>query len=352
MAKRKRLTPPRPAYLQDAMGAEVPTNLETKSGFPMDANSVTITAGKPAPIADVARDASASAALNEVAQELARARNEGLMVQVLPLDQIDVGYLVRDRMGSDDEDMQALIASLKARGQQTPIEVVDLGPEREGRRYGLISGWRRLMALTRLFEQTGEARFGGVQALIRRPGTTGDAYVAMIEENEIRVGLSYFERARIVLRAVEEGVYRNEAAALSALFASASRAKRSKIKSFVPLVAELGGYLGFPAAIGERMGLELAGRMRDAGFATRLKDRLRKGAPDTSEAEQAMLARALRPEKPADKKPSTPSEAVLPESEEIRPGVWLHQGRGEITIRGPGLSEADIAAIRNALGAS
>ena len=97
------------------------------------------TAPRSAPIADVARDASASAALNELSDSLARARDEGRMVVQIPLDQIETDHLVRDRMVVEEDEMQTLMTSLRSRGQQTPIEVVQLGPDR----YGLISGWRR-----------------------------------------------------------------------------------------------------------------------------------------------------------------------------------------------------------------
>ncbi|MBD3766047.1 MAG: ParB N-terminal domain-containing protein, partial [Rhodobacterales bacterium] len=80
----------------------------------------------------------------------------------------------------DPEEMAALRASLAARGQQTPIEVVELAPGR----YGLISGARRLAALRALAEETGEARFARVQALLRPFSAASDAYLAMVEENE------------------------------------------------------------------------------------------------------------------------------------------------------------------------
>ena len=50
-------------------------------------------------------------------------------------------------------------------------------------------------------------------------GKYEDAYVAMVEENEIRVGLSFYERARIAAKSVEAGVYPDDRAALRALFA-------------------------------------------------------------------------------------------------------------------------------------
>ncbi|MGR3467897.1 MAG: nuclease, partial [Shimia sp.] len=130
-------------------------------------------------------------------------------------------------------------------------------------------------------------------ALIRSPDSAADAYTAMVEENEVRVGLSYFERANIVARAVEAGVFRSESEALADLFASASRAKRSKIKSFLPVVEQIGRHLHYPAALTERLGLALAARLDDGAWVTRLRDRLRKAAVTGPEEEQALLQKAL-----------------------------------------------------------
>ena len=74
----------------------------------------------------------------------------------------------------------------------------------------------------------------------------------MIEENEIRLGLSYFERARIVVKLVEQGVFGTGRAALQTLFRSASRAKRSKIGSFLPVVRRLEDVLRFLEALWAR----------------------------------------------------------------------------------------------------
>ncbi|MFP7675567.1 ParB/RepB/Spo0J family partition protein [Marivita sp. S0852] len=275
MAKRKRLTPPNPAFL------DTPTAPETKSMF----------AGPgPAPIADVARDASASAALNELTDTMARARDEGRMVVDLPLDQIEIDHLVRDRVVVEETEMRSLMASLRDRGQQTPIEVVQLG----NNRYGLISGWRRCKALALLAEQN-RVSDPTVLALLRKPEEASDAYLAMVEENEIRVDLSYFERARIVSKAVEEGVFGLERTALQMLFRSASRAKRSKIGSFLPVVRALDGHLRFPHALSERLGLRLAQALTDTPeFAAELQARLAASDHDSAEGETAILAEALK----------------------------------------------------------
>ncbi len=273
MAKRKRLTPPNPAYL------DTPP-LETKSMF---------ASPRSAPIADVARDASSTAALNELSESLARARDEGRMVVDLPLDQIVTDHLVRDRLVVDETEMQTLKTSLRSRGQQTPIEVVQLG---DGR-YGLISGWRRCRALSEIAEEDRNYE-PTVLALLRRPEEASDAYLAMVEENEIRVDLSYFERARIVAKAVEEGVFSTERTALQMLFRAASRAKRSKIGSFLPVVRALDGALRFPHALSERLGLSLSQALNDAPeFADRLTARLSAAEIDSPEAETALLIKAL-----------------------------------------------------------
>lgn len=347
MAKRKRLTPPAPEAL--VSGAEAAP--ATKSMFPRYPLGVGPSATTRAPIADMAGSAAAVAALSEVSAELQTARQEGRLVQALPLDSIDEGHLVRDRLlGSVAEDeMQILMTSLRARGQQSPIEVT----QTQTGHYGLISGWRRLTALRRLHAETGDERFASAHALVRTPDNAQAAYVAMVEENEIRVGLSYFERARIVARAVEEGVCRTEKEALNTMFGSASRAKRSKIKSFLPLVEALGAHLKFPTAIGERLGLELAARLGDTGFAARLRDRLRKGAPDSAESEISLLQRALAgATELAARTPSrlrSETTAAAPKSEEIASGLWLTRDAEGLHLSGPGLNHDTIARIRAAV---
>jgi hypothetical protein len=274
MAKRKRLTPANPAFLEPAPEAG------SAPGGPVRA----------APIAEVARDVSATAAAEEMARTLAEARESGRMVLPVPLDAIAVDHLVRDRVAVLDEEMQALRDSLRARGQQTPVDLVALG---QGR-YGLISGWRRCAALKSLHEETGEDRFATVLGLLRQPGEQADAYLAMVEENEIRVGLSYFERARIVVKSVEQGVFTADRAALQTLFQSASRAKRSKIGAFLPIVRGLEGCLRFPEALGERQGVALGRKLaEDPALAERLRAALARAVPESPDAEWAAIDEAL-----------------------------------------------------------
>jgi ParB family chromosome partitioning protein len=144
----------------------------------------------------VAGESAASAAFAEVARELTEAREEGRLIQRLPLEAIETGHLVRDRIAFDGDEMAALRSSLGQRGQQVPIEVVNTG---DGR-YGLISGLRRVMALR-------EIGAADVLALVRRPESSAEAYLAMVEENEIRAGISFYERARLAAEAARLGLY-------------------------------------------------------------------------------------------------------------------------------------------------
>lgn len=119
MAKRKLLGVP--------VFSDMPRDLETKSGAPR-----TVTP----PIANVAGDSATQAALSDVIETLTKAKREGRMVLELDPASIDAAHLMRDRTRVNPEEMQTLVASIAARGHQSPIEVVDLG---QGT-YGLIAG--------------------------------------------------------------------------------------------------------------------------------------------------------------------------------------------------------------------
>lgn len=333
MAKRKRLSLPGeieegtlPSLHAEPYAAGLLTRApETKAMYPFGV--------APAPISREAADAAAMAALRELAEEVSNARAEGRFVQALPLDQVDEGWLVRDRVSVDAEALSGLTESLRAHGQRTAIEVVDHGAGAVPR-YGLISGWRRLSALRALHAETGEARFANVLAVLRRPETAGDAYVAMVEENEIRAGLSYYERARIAAKAVEAGVFPSTKLALQQLYANASRARRSKIGSFLSLYSALGDALSFPSAIPERLGLALAMRLEaEPDFAAKLKTDLTRAAPADVATELTALNAALRPGATG----QGDAVSTVKNSHKTPDSVTLSFRKGEIRLSGPGV---------------
>lgn len=345
MARRKRLTPAQPGYLQGpGDGQPAP---ETKA--------MSLGGLARAPIAQVAGDISNHAALEELSTALQSAREDGRLIELLPLAAVDESYLLRDRLEQDEDEMGALMTSIRARGQQAAIEAIRL-PDRAGApAFGLISGWRRLTALRRLYSETGEARFAAIRARVIRPESAQDAYVAMVEENEIRVNLSFYERARIAIRAMRAGVYASQRAALQGLFGATTRSKRSKIGTFIAVVEAFDGDLKHPTAISEKLGLALAREiLRDPEFVSKVRIRLA-SAPDRNAGEEmqmlvAMIEAQYAPAPTADPAPAraraTPAPPVI--REYVAPGVSLsyYPGKGRIELTGPNVDAALAEALK------
>ncbi|WGW06009.1 ParB/RepB/Spo0J family partition protein [Tropicibacter oceani] len=256
-----------------------------------------------APIAQVAADSAghrdprspedraAEARDKADAQRLREAQGKGLVMLELPLSQIRPDALVRDRVVLDVEAMEELKSSIAKGGLRLPIEVFET-PEDGEFPYGLLSGYRRLMAMQALNELTQGELFGTIKAVIRDPQAMGGTFAAMIEENEIRASLSHYERGRISVIAAQQGAFVNAEEAVNALFPQASKAKRSKIRSFALIFEELGDMLSFPDLLKERDGLRLAAALRD-GAEGRLREALADHRPDTPEQEAHLIAEAL-----------------------------------------------------------
>jgi len=216
------------------------------------------------PIARVAGEAAAhSGAEASDARRYQAAKAAGLLAQKIPLSQIETEHLSRDRMNVDEAEMAELKHSILAHGLRMPIEVLPLEDDNGTPRYGLISGWRRVAALRALAMETGREEFASIPALIRAPKEASDAYISMIEENEIRADLSHFERGRIAVISAKQGAFENVEEAVNALFAAGSKAKRSKIRSFALIFEALGDLLRFPTRLSERAGLRLAAALKE-----------------------------------------------------------------------------------------
>lgn len=253
------------------------------------------------PIAQVAAEAAAEARPEPPERRAAQARDTadaaryrsaeaaGRVMVDLPLEVIDADAMVRDRMVLDQSELDELRRSILDHGLRLPIEVY----AREDGSYGLISGYRRLRAVRSIHGELGLPGHDTIRAVVRDPQELGGAVVAMVEENEIRAQLSHYERGRIAVIAAQDGGFLNVEAAVSALFASASKGKRSKIRSFALIHEELGDLLEHGDRLTERDGLRLAGMLRQGGEA-RLRAALEDGPAETPEAEWAMIEPVLR----------------------------------------------------------
>lgn len=285
MAKRRRVDIPTAESL-----AELEAGFEVKSNGP-----------RPAPIAQIAAEAAALAqpiasedraqqARDTVdAEQFRQAQADGRLAINLPMRDIQTDELTRDRAVLDAEAMVELKASISAHGLRQAVEVFAL----EDGGYGLVSGYRRVMVMRDLYGAD-----ASIPAIVRTPVDAGDAYIAMVEENEIRANLSHYERGRIAVMAAGRGAFSDIHAAVDALFATGSKAKRSKIRSFAMIHEELGDVLRFAHALSERAGLSISNALK-AGQGAALRDALANSAPESPGAEWSVIQSAMRIATPA-----------------------------------------------------
>lgn len=329
MAKRRKL---------EAPSMEDITRLEEE--FRRETSAETPRAPLSAPIAQVAAEAASShqsrsaedrarlAKDHADAERLREAEGRGLVMLEIPLEEIEAEALVRDRVVLDAEEMQELQLSIAANGLRLPVEVFLL-PEGEGPRYGLLSGYRRLRAVQELRTlNPRKPEYARIKAVLREPEAMGGTFAAMIEENEIRSGLSQFERGRIAVIASQQGAFVNVEAAVDGLFPMASKAKRSKIRSFALIFEELGDMLTFPDLLKERDGLKLATALR-SGAEGALRQALAERVPGTPEEEAELLSAALEQVTPAEADPrkgGRPKKAAEVRAVPLDSGVVLEYG--------------------------
>ena len=237
------------------------------------------------------------------AERLREADAKGLIMADIPLEDIDPDAIIRDRISLGSEEMNELRLSIAAHGLRLPVEVFERAGQGEGPRYGLLSGYRRYRAVQELRGMSGGNGYGSIRAIIRDPRELGGTFGAMVEENEVRANLSHFERGRIAVVASQEGAFVNVEAAVDALFTAASKAKRSKIRSFALIFEELGDMLNFPETLKEKDGLKLAQALR-AGGEERIRAALAAGLPASPEDEWAMIEAAIDAQQPPERDPS------------------------------------------------
>lgn len=292
MAKRRKLSAPSP---EDLNRMEEEFRRETSA-----AAAFAPSAAPTAPIAQVAAETAQAAPVTDAETRAEQARNAaaaktlsdsiaaGLLIHEIPLSQIDPEDMVRDRAALDEEEMNELRRSIGINGLRLPIELYEMSEPEGELKYGILSGYRRFKAVSALFGMTAKPEYQTIKALIRQPGSVPEAFAAMVEENEVRAGLSPFERGRISSIAVQMGVFASTEEAVNAMFASASKAKRSKIRSFALIFEELGDLLAFPETLSEKQGLRLSAALR-GGAETALREALGAVVPEDAAQEWQVL---------------------------------------------------------------
>ncbi len=171
----------------------------------------------------------------------------------LPLAAIDPHALLRDRTALAPEPLAQLQRSIATEGLRMPVEVWELSTPRNGHTHGLISGLRRLTACTALGHST-------IPAFLRSPQSVAQALATMVSENENREPVSPWEKATLILTAMEEGHFDTPDAAIAALYPTATRQTRTRLRAYVEVATALDGTLATP----ERLSIERMERLATA----------------------------------------------------------------------------------------
>lgn len=329
MARRRQLEAPSPETLK-AISEGIDRDMTRPGGLrPPIADVVADAAGHASPLPQAEREQNARNRAD--AERLRAAEDKGLVAVELSLDAVHADAMTRDRIALDEDEMQELMASIALNGVRLPIEVHE-NTEGDGQ-YNLISGFRRLTAVRRLLAANPMAGPKTIPAFVRQPKSAVAPLVAMIEENEIRSGLSQYERGRAAAMAVYDGIFQSVDEAVSVLFQTASKAKRSKIRSFALIHEELGDMLRFATALNERQCLRIAAALR-GGLTEDLRSSLEQSDPASAAAEWDMLLPAIERSEAAPQdmsrggRPKAAPKTARGEKVDLGNGVLLEREQG------------------------
>lgn len=255
-----------------------------------------------------AAEAAIRAENDRLAHEYVSLKKDGAIIARLPIDDVKMSKLTRDRGKGEDTEFNELKTSIRDIGLSNPIQVEDTG---EG--YELIQGYRRLAAYRSLFLQTGDQRFATIPAaLVAKGEALENLYRRMVDENLVRRDISFAEMGQLASSyARQTGVPLGDA--IATLYASAGRQKRNYIAHFSTLMDAIGDKLTFPEAIPRSLGLKLVKGMEEYPRMRRhLGTVLDNHKPHNAAAELALLGKVLAP-KTVDEPtgPSTSSKTTI-----------------------------------------
>lgn len=225
-----------------------------------------------------------------LAHEHVRLKRLGLVIDLVPLDQVEMSKLVRDRKKGPDQELAELKASIAELGLSNPIRL----EARADSRYELIQGYRRLQAYRELLAETGDSnRYATIPAAVSQPGENLAAlYRKMVDENLVRKDISFAEMAMLALDYARDPDTPEDdpEKVVAVLYRSSGYQKRSYIRSFIKVVDQLGQDLRFPEVIPRALGLSLARRLVEVdGLAAMVRSELKRRDIRSAEDELVVL---------------------------------------------------------------
>lgn len=265
---------------------------------------------------------------DRLAHEFVRLKRLGLVTDLVPIVDVRMSKLVRDRSQKRDDEIDELKLSIREIGLSNPIRVekVDDG-------YELVQGYRRLTAYRELYEETGDPVFATIPAGIIATGETLEGlYRRMVDENLVRRDLSFWEMASLAR------AYSSDAAtptcdveaAVGFLFRAANRQKKIYIRHFATLVDLFEGSLRWPEAIPRALGLSLVRAIEnDASVPKRIIASLEQAEAGDPADEIAILRAFTMPE-------GSGAALVSPRGQVGKvEGASAHVRKGKTTFRVP-----------------
>ncbi|MEX3314207.1 ParB/RepB/Spo0J family partition protein [Sulfitobacter sp. PS-8MA] len=295
--------------------------------------------------ADATRErAEAEAAIraenDALAHEHVRLKKLGLITDLIQTSEVKTSKLTRDRSATVDPEIAELKDSIKAVGLSNPIRV-----EKTEDGYELIQGFRRLSAFQQLAEETGDPRYTRIPAaMVPRGEPLVGLYRKMVDENLIRKDLSFGEMAQLALSyAKDENIPVGDA--VSTLYASALKQKRTYIRQFARVLEALEGAMRHPEAMPRALGLEvyklIDGQPERAG---EIAAALRALPERDAETELKLLREALTPAKrtPARSSKSVSKTSLRMGRPEGEARVTASDGKVELRL------ERDFSAVPRA----
>jgi len=301
-----------------------------------------------------AAEAAIRAENDRLAHEYVSLKRDGAIVARVPLGDVAMTKLTRDRGTGNDPDFEELKTSIRDLGLSNPIQVEDTG---DG--YELIQGFRRLKAHKALFEETGDDRFATIPAVLVAKGEALEKlYRRMVDENLIRRDISFAEMGQLAV-AYASQMELDVADAIATLYASAGRQKRSYISHFATLMSLVGHKLNYPESIPRSLGLRLIKAFEENPRVRQQLDVvLDAHKPHSADAELALLNQVLLPAVTAGAdRPSASSKTTLKLSRKAG-AVKVMGSKGKIELQmnrdfgavDPRKLEAAVRALLDQLG--
>jgi len=249
-------------------------------------------------------------------------------IHLIPLDAIADDALPRDRGHLDPAALAELRLSILRDGLRQPVELVELEAEHDGRTHGLLAGLRRLTAFRALradFPQNPD--WAAIPAFIRPPAAWADTLRQMVEENDIRADIAPWDQARIAVDLVPEP-FETVDAAVAALYRSADRQRRARIRAACVVVEELSDLLAAPHTLTLRRLERLSAACR-GGFTPLLRLALEESRTRDPARQWRVIENVLREAEaeardpsPPDPRPGRPRRMAHP-----RPGLTIRRER-------------------------